>query len=127
MPKITRVNIGEKVDHLMSRDMLDKDARIKLIRFMEGIEMSVFAANREVIHKKVQNLNQQNFLRLATRVAELRADYLAKALTFAGGAGRPNATELQELRQAREAYEELMRAFEAMERAIERGYTDIAS
>jgi len=45
----------------------------------------------------------------------------------AGGAGRPNATEIQELRQAREAYEELMRAFEAMERAIERGYTDIAS
>ena len=60
-------------------------------------------------------------------MAESRADYLAKALTFAGGAGRPNTAEIQELRQAREAYEELMRAFEAMERAIERGYTDIAS
>ena len=127
MPKITRVNIGEKVDHLMSRDMLDKEARMKLIRFMEAIEMSVFTANREVIHKKVQNLNQQNFLRLATRVAELRADYLAKALTFAAASGRPSATEILELRQAREAYEELMRAFEAMERAIERGYTEIAS
>ncbi len=127
MAKITRVGMSEKVDRLLSKDMLDREARKNLAHFLERIEMAVFTANREVIHQRIPQLNQESFLKLATRVAELRADYLAQALAVANSTGRPNANAIAELRSVREAYEELLKAFEAMERAIERGYADIAN
>lgn len=126
MSKITRVQVGEKVDRLLSKDMMDREARKQLAHFMERIELAVFTANREVIHARIPQLTQSSFLKFATRVAELRAEYLAQSLALATSSGRPNAQAIAELRAVREAYEELLHAFDAMQRAIERGYADIA-
>jgi len=126
MQKVTRGAGTDKPDHFLSTEMLDREARQRLARFKETIDKTIYATNRSVIHSRVPNLNQDSFLRLATRVAELRADYLAKALSVSAAAGRPSQEAIADLRHTREGYEELLKAFDAMERAIERGYADMA-
>ena len=85
-------------------------------------------ANREVMKAaKLPSVNQESVLPLAVSVARLRAEYLKAALSL-GASGRndlPVEAELSELSKHRQAYEEGVAAFEALMRAIERGYIGI--
>jgi methionine synthase I (cobalamin-dependent) len=98
------------------------------MRFLEEVEQGIRAANREVIHGQIPALNRESFLNFAIVVARLRADYLAAALK-ASHTGRVDAAlieALKALRQQREAFEEARAAFDALQRAIERGYVEIS-
>ena len=115
----------DKVDHLVSKDMLDRESARKLQKFLEEIEMGIFSANREVIRKAVPELTRESFMAFAVRVAEARARYLKAALELSAKPN-PAAEDIAHLKAAREASDELVQAFEATKRVIERGYTSLA-
>jgi len=94
-------------------------------QFLEQLNLSVAVANREVIHKQIPNLNQGTFQQLAVMVAKSRAEYLDAAIKLANSPGSCDGDCLADLKRKREVYDEGRAAFEALERAIERGYVDI--
>jgi hypothetical protein len=85
-------------------------------------------ANRAIIGQRIPEVTRDGFLRLATVVARLRADYLACALTLGRETrGEVSAEEITRLARLRAAYDEARLAFEALERCVQRGYVDIAN
>ncbi len=123
--KILGYGKTEKVDHLVTKEMLDRDSHRKLQKFLEEIEMAIFSANREVMKKSVPELTRDSFMAFAVRVAEARARYLKIGLELSANAN-PTAEDIARLKAAREANDELLHAFEATKRVIERGYTLLA-
>lgn len=93
-------------------------------QFLEQMQMSVALANREVIHGKIPNLTADAFQHLAVMVARLRADYLEAAMRMSTTPDGLDDRCLTELKRKRELFDEGCAAFEALERAIERGYVD---
>ena len=106
------------------RDM-DSHGLAEQRQFLEQLEMSIAVANREVIHQQIPNLNRATFQQLAVMVAKFRANYLAAAMKLAESPGSCDGPCLEDLKRKRELYDEGRAAFEALERAIERGYVDI--
>ena len=92
-------------------------------RFIEEIEMALRAANREIIGKQIPELNKESFFRLAVSVAKLRANYLQAVI---GVDWEDAELDIATVQAKRAVYEEASKAFEALERTIERGYVDIA-
>jgi hypothetical protein len=93
--------------------------------FVEQLEMSVAIANREVIQKHIPNLTRETFQELAVMVARFRAQYLEAAIRLADSGEFCDACCLADLKHKRDLYDEGCAAFEALERAIERGYVDL--
>ena len=122
--KIIGFGKDNKVDHLLSKDMLDREVARKLQKFLEEVEMAIFSANREVIHKAVPELTRESFMAFAVRVAEARARYIKIALELSGKVN-PTPEDIARLKSARESNDELVHAFEATKRLIERGYTSM--
>lgn len=125
MSKVIGMFTEDKVDKLLDQGMLDKEARRRLASFLEQIDVAIFSANREIIHKSIPDLNRDSFIRFAVIVAEARANYVRLALELAKK-GHPGEADVARLRAAREAFDELTHAFEATHRLIKRGYTGIA-
>jgi len=92
-------------------------------RFLQEVENAIRDANRRILHERIPALDRERFVAFASFVAELRAEYLHAGMALVAG---QEGLSLQGLRQRREAYEEGKAAFAALERAIERGYVDIA-
>jgi hypothetical protein len=115
-----------RVDRLLSSEELDREKRHALLKFKEGLDAVIMSANQEVLRNRLPELTRDSFTRLAVRVAELRGAYLAQALRLADATGTPDAAAIADLRHAREAFDEMREAFEALERVIERGYIRIA-
>ncbi len=97
-------------------------------RFLGEVEQGIRFANREVIHKHIPELDKDNVLAFAVAVGRLRARYLEAAfkLGINEHGDPPDQSEISELRNHREMYEEARAAFEALREAIEKGYVDIA-
>ncbi|MEQ8745331.1 hypothetical protein [Pyruvatibacter sp.] len=112
-----------KIDRLLTGAELDREKRRALQEFAERMDRTILEANYEVLHAKLPDVTLKTMTRLAVRIAELRAAYLAKALAVADQPGVPTASALDDLQRHRVAFEELREAFEALERVIERGYT----
>ena len=123
--KILGYGKSDKVDHLVSKEMLDRESARKLQKFLEETEMAIFSANREVIRKAVPELTRESFMAFAVRVAEARARYIKAALDLSARQN-PTPEDIAALKAAREASDELVQAFEATKRVIERGYTLLA-
>jgi len=126
MAKVIGTFNDEKVDHLLDQGLLDKTTRRKLASFLEQIEVAIFSANREIIHRAIPELDRDSFVRFAVVVAEARAAYVKLALQMSKKGHAPPAEDLHHLHAARETYEELMHAFEATHRLIKRGYSSVA-
>ncbi|MEQ8195682.1 MAG: hypothetical protein RIB59_14450 [Rhodospirillales bacterium] len=96
-------------------------------KFRLEIEQAITLSNREVMNNILPPVNRKTVLPFAIAVARLRGEYLKAA--FALGAGgrseAPVEAELKTLRKHREAYEEGVAAFEALMRAIDRGYIEL--
>ncbi|WP_448204240.1 hypothetical protein [Azospirillum sp. sgz302134] len=120
--------IGEyakgKVDKLLTPEAAESSSRHRIMHFLENMEAAILEANCEVIGREIPHLNQESFLRMAVRVAELRADYIRAGLKVAE-ARHPDTKAVDELARVRRAYEELQAVFEAAERIIERGYVKL--
>lgn len=90
------------------------------------IDKAIQPMNREVIHRAIPGLGREKYVEFAAVVAQLRADYLATALTYFVGQRQHTATRtgLEKLREMRETYEEALHAYDALHRALQRGYVD---
>ncbi|MBP2298869.1 hypothetical protein [Azospirillum picis] len=120
--------IGEyskgKVDKLLTADAADSSRSQRIRHFLENMDAAILEANCEVIGRELPNLNRQSILRMAVRVAELRADYIRAGLS-ASEARHPDPKAVAELARLRSAYEEMLAVYEAAERVIERGYVKL--
>ncbi len=123
MKKYVAGPLEKNASAFWGRDMDSHDLAAQR-QFVEQLEMSVAVANREVIHKQIPNLNRETFQQLAVMVARFRADYLAAAIKLSE-TGNCDGPCVEDLKHKRELYDEGRAAFEALERAIERGYVDI--
>lgn len=96
-------------------------------RFLNEIEQGIRIANREIIHAHIPALEKDTVLSFAVAIARLRARYLEAAFRAAGAdKGEPlDQSQVTQLRNHREAYEEAKLAFEALRYAIEQGYVDV--
>lgn len=109
---------------LLTPEMMDDATRRRVMQFLQQMEAAILEANVEVFGKQLHHLNQAAFLKMAVRVAELRADYIALGLQVAEHR-RPDPSAIKILGQARQAYEEMAAVFEAAERVIKRGYAKL--
>ena len=120
--------IGEyakgKVDKLLTPEAAESSSRHRIMHFLENMEAAILEANCEVIGREIPHLNQESFLRMAVRVAELRADYIRAGLK-AAEPRHPDPASIEDLSRVRKAYEEMLAVFEAAERLIERGYVKL--
>ena len=103
------------------RDLLNQK------RFLSEIELGIRAANRELIHGRIPELNKDKILKFAVAVGRLRARYLAAAVTMSVNEDGESSDKgyIDDLRQKREAYEETRVAFDALRDAVEKGYIDV--
>ena len=113
-----------KVDKLLTPEIADKATQHRVMHFLENLEGAILEANCQVMGQSIPNLNQEAFLKVAVRVAELRADYIKCGLEAAGHR-HPTPETIEKLAQIRRAYEEMVHVFEAAERVIERGYVKL--
>lgn len=90
------------------------------------LEHAIRIANREIIHKRVPDVSSDTVLQLAIVVARLRAVYLEHALKLTNTDTPPDAVQIAALAEHRMAYDEARHAFDALRRAIERGYVAAA-
>jgi hypothetical protein len=111
-------------DAMLTVEMADDATRRRIMQFLQTMEGAVLEANVEVIGKQLPQLDEQTFLKMAVRVAELRADYVAVGMQVAEHR-RPDPSAIKILTQARLAYEEMSNVFEAAERLVKRGYVKL--
>ncbi|MBT3361674.1 MAG: hypothetical protein HN403_18780 [Rhodospirillales bacterium] len=97
-------------------------------RFFGKIEQGIRAANRQIIHKRIDNMDKDTILGFAVAVGRLRARYLQAAFKLGVDehGNPPDREMIKELRESREMFEEAKNAFEALREAVEKGYVDIA-
>ncbi|MEX2571808.1 MAG: hypothetical protein WD737_10970 [Gemmatimonadota bacterium] len=105
----------------------DRELLLRQRKFLHDIEQGIRQANQEIIHERIPELTRERFVEFALVVARLRASYLQASLEVSRGV--PDLSEpaalCSALKPHRVAYEEARDAFEALQRAIERGYVDI--
>ena len=111
-------------DAMLTPDMVDDATRRRIMQFLQTMEAAVLEANVEVIGKQLAHLDEKAFLKMAVRVAELRADYVAIGLQVAEHR-RPDPSAIKILTQARQSYEEMSAVFDAAERLVQRGYVKL--
>lgn len=104
-------------------DLSERERQRQALAF---IDKAIQPMNREVIHRAIPGLGKEKYVEFAAVVAQLRADYLATALTYFVDQRHHTATKtgLSKLREMRETYEEALHAYDALHRALERGYVD---
>jgi len=95
--------------------------------FFDELEQGVRIANREIIHARIPEIDKDKIHALAVMVGRLRAGYLELAFQMCGDGGgeAPDPAIFDSLRQRRRMFEEARDAYEALRRALERGYVDI--
>ncbi|MCW2247085.1 hypothetical protein M2352_002676 [Azospirillum fermentarium] len=109
---------------LLTPEMMDEGTRRRVVQFLQTMEAAIMEANCEVIGKQLPHLDEKTFLKVAVRVAELRADYVALGLHVAEQR-HPDPAAIKQLAQARVAYEEMAAVFDAAERVVKRGYVKL--
>jgi hypothetical protein len=115
----------QKIDQFMTQDMLDKQSRKELTQQLLEIDKLIFETNQRIMLEKVPTLDSDSFIRFANLVAETRANYIRMALEVSRLAHQPDIGVIDQLRKQRVSYEELLAAFEAMQRVLERGYVKL--
>lgn len=92
-------------------------------KMLAYLDKSIRLVNREIIHAQIPGLTRERFIEFAASVAKLRADYLQAAMDcFLDDKSDPE--QLQNVQEKRALFEEGVKAYEALHRAIERGYID---
>ncbi len=112
-----------KIDRLLTSEELDRETRHALQVFRDRMDRTILEANKRVLKGKLPDVTLDTITKMAVRISELRASYLAKALSIAEMQGQPSKEAIEDLQDRRVAFEEMREAFEALERVIERGYT----
>jgi hypothetical protein len=91
------------------------------------LDKSVREINKEIINPEIPELMIEDLMPVFRLVAKCRAAYLKKLfhVTLAAKKGLPDNVQVKALADLRETYEETLKASQALEVAIERGYLDV--
>jgi hypothetical protein len=120
---VTRTStVRSALDHFEPDTDDDPQAQRRRRGHLEQIDYTAYAANREAIARTLGHATMDRFQRLAVAAAQARVAWAAQALTYAE-TGRPlEPGETARLTLMRETYVELIEAYEALRRMVERGY-----
>jgi len=92
-------------------------------KMLAYLDKSIRLVNREIIHAQIPGLTRERFIEFAASVAKLRADYLKAAMEcFLDD--QADIARLEAVQAKRALFEEGVKAYEALHRALERGYID---
>ena len=95
-------------------------------RLYNELEHRIQQINRTRISEAAGNVSVDDLLQVVEHVSMLRARYLAAVIKFGKSNDFP-AADAQALRSLREAFEEAMAGYEALEHAYQRGYLELAN
>ena len=111
----------------MSAQVSDREQLRSKKHFFDELETGIRIANQEIIGACVPDLNKKKIHAFAVLVSRLRASYIALAFKMctSGEDGEPDPALIESLRTRREMFEEARDAYEALRRAIERGYIEV--
>jgi hypothetical protein len=125
MPRMTGVFTVGNGETFIPPELMDPHAQMKLKAVLEQIDYAAFASNREILGKAFHDIDQKTIQRFAISAANARTRYIKHALDVVDGGRVPTDEQIEELRHLRETYEELVAAFDATRRLVERGYTHL--
>jgi hypothetical protein len=111
-------------DHFEPQDEDPQDQR-RLRGLLEQIDYSAFVANREVIGQMIPKVDGAMFQKLAVLTATARAKWAVESLRQSESGSPSTPDQIARLAAARNAYEELGEAYEALRRMVERGYVTV--
>lgn len=96
-------------------------------RLILEIDKTIRELNRSVLNPAIPELTLEQLKPVIEMAAQARARYLRALLDLANvlGAASPTTDQIAQLRDLREAYEELVNGAQALETAIQRGYLDV--
>ncbi len=97
-------------------------------RLLLEIDRSLRTLNQEIINPELPELTLDGLTPVLAMVARSRALYLKELLELSNivKEGVPSPKQIAKLTNLRKSYEELAKASQALETAIERGYLDVA-
>jgi hypothetical protein len=105
--------------------MSDDSSKLRQQRVLfDQVDQAISETNREVIHGLIPKIDKAVFLKMAKGVAQLRVKYIAAGIQLAQN-DTLKEPQLQQLKLLREQFEEARAAFDAVKRAVSRGYIDI--
>lgn len=123
MPSIVTSSLGRRgQDHFEPEASLDPQEQRRMKGYLDQIDYTTFAANREILAKAIGSADLDKFQRMAVATAHARAQWVAVAVAITETSHAPTAAQIAQLHDLRQAYEELTEVYEAMRRMIERGY-----
>ena len=108
-------------DHFEPQD-IDPQEQRRLRGLLEQIDYAAYVSNKEVIAQTLGDLDAAALQKLAVMTASARARWAAEALRLAHSGSAVTADQTARLTAARTAFEELVEAYEALRRMVERGY-----
>ena len=96
-------------------------------RLLIELNQTIKNLNRELINPEIEELKMADLEPVIKLVARSRAAYLAEIFKLAKSAEDkcPTTEQLKRLQHMRVSFEELSKASQALEAAIERGYLDV--
>ncbi len=108
--------------------MDSEKAETDKLRLHNELESTIKGINREQISQAAGAVGREEFIQVAEMVACLRARYLSDLLKMAKKSG-PMCIDTEtalELKALREAYQETLVGFDALEHALKQGYVEFA-
>ncbi len=98
-------------------------------RFLLALDKLRSDVNHEILQPRINTITIERFRPIVTAVAHARADYVEALIAFGEEAGNeaPKPERITELKQKREAFEELVAAANALETIIQRDYINSVS
>lgn len=98
-------------------------------RFLLELDKLRRDVNREILQPRIDTMTIERLRPIITAVAHARADYVEALIAFGDEVSNeaPKPERIAELKQKREAFEELVAAANALETVIQRDYIDSIS
>jgi hypothetical protein len=109
------------LDHFEPEDV-DPQTQRRLRGTLEQIDYTAFASNKALIGQTLSHVDATRFQHMAVATAQARAQWVAAAVAMTETPRIPSHEQVIKLAQMRMAYEELVEAYEALRRMVERGY-----
>jgi hypothetical protein len=122
MSTIRTSSIRRSHEHFEPEVSDDPQVQKRLRAHLEQIDFMAFAANREALGQDMGVVDTAHIQRLAIATAHARAAWVRKAMAISESSKLPTPLLVQDLADAKAAFEELSDAYEGLRRMIERGY-----
>lgn len=111
------------VDHFEPE--VDPEIQKGLRGLLEKFDYTAFASNKEVISAAMPALEEAALQRLAVVAAHARTRWVLAALDVAERGQPATAMQIEGLASLRSSFEELVAAYDALRRMVERGYVKL--